>query len=185
MPIVMKSAKSIFSVSGVMLLCGSALNTFAQSGASARLKKNLPGVYLTVERIGIEPDGSPSKRIWFRLRNNTRWRIRVEASGGNPLVEAAKLYYSTLDNKENIVDSRPCHVCSYLMIGSGKDVLFTIPYAAMDRAASLRISFSYEWERDLDVASGREARHYAYYYFENLADDLSLISKAKGLRRQN
>jgi|GEM_PF-7049279 hypothetical protein len=138
-------------------------------GKSGRLKKDTPGVYLTAERVDKDSGGqNKPKRIWFRLRNNTLWGIRVEASGGNSLIEDARMFYDVLDKKENILLKRLCHVCSHTVVGTGKTILFTVPFADTDGSSFLRVNFSYEWEDLLDVASGREARHYVYFYFENL-----------------
>ena len=144
------------------------------SPESVRIDEKLPTVFLALERTGIFKDADDrieERRVWLRLRNNSRWLIKLDASGGNKSVEDAKLYYDTLDGKGNIKESRACHVCSIVGLASGKSILFSVPYEEVAEAASLRIQFSYVWEDDLGVAPAIEPRHYVYFYSKNLAEN--------------
>lgn len=144
---------------------------------SVRIDKKLPTVFLALERIDPETKtvyGRRSeRRVWFRLRNNSIWLIRIEASGGNKVfvnntLEDASLYYDTLDVKGNINAHHPCHVCSINGLASGKSVLFSVPYDEVAEANSLRIEFRYQWEDMVDVAPAFEPTHYVCFYSRDL-----------------
>ncbi len=137
----------------------------------AYIQKNRPTIYLTFERSGMVKEGlnnKKSERIWLRLNNNSRWGVRIEASGGNKALEDARLYYDMIDVKENLIVQHGCHVCSIVILGSGKSILFSVPSEDFSEESALRIKFSYAWENDLDVIAGLEPKHYVFFYSNNL-----------------
>jgi hypothetical protein len=78
------------------------------------------------------------------------------------------LFYDIVDNEQKVVEQNQCHVCSINIIGSGKSVLFGVPSDSFSKDLSLRLTFSYEWEDDLQVIGGLEPKHYLFFG----ADDL-------------
>jgi hypothetical protein len=138
---------------------------------SVRINKKLPAIFLVFEKTGVIKDASnrrQEKRTWFRLKNNSRWLIKLDASGGNKAVEDAQLYYEMLDDKGNIKVSRLCHVCSVIGLASGKSILFSVSSEEVSEASSFRIQFEYEWEDKIAVAPETEPSHYVYFYTRHL-----------------
>lgn len=134
--------------------------------AEVRIRKDQPGVYLTLERVGqvkVPKPGEGRDRVWLKLHNNTRWPIMLEMSGV-PSKEYgdAELYYDVLSGRELIIHLE-CHVCSYNSLGPGKSFVFSVPLEELGAGRALRVRFSYGWEDWDDASTGREAQHYVYF----------------------
>lgn len=134
--------------------------------AEVRIRKDKPGVYLTLERVGqvkVPEVGEGYDRIWLRFHNNTRWPVMLDMGG----VEAeeygdAELFYDVLNGDEVII-RRQCHACTHNALGSGRSLIFSVPSGNIAKGRSIRVSFSYGWEDWNDVSGGREAVHYVYF----------------------
>lgn len=144
----------------------------ASNQKSVRIDKKLPTVLLALERIDEAKKtvyGSRGdRRVSFRLRNNSIWTIKFDASGGNGPSDDASLYYDTLDIKGNLITHLPCHVCSTIGLKPGKSILFSLPYDEVMEANSFRIEFMYQWEDEVKVAPAYEPTHYVYFYSRHL-----------------
>lgn len=124
-----------------------------------------PAVYLELQDSAVENDN----QLWFRLHNNTKWSIRLEASGGDPRRDDRVLFYSILSSRDVLKEDFPCRVCSIVLLRSGRNFLFGVPKARLDNIYALRLTFSYEWEDDLDVFARKEPSHYVYFYAKDLS----------------
>jgi hypothetical protein len=136
--------------------------------------KTKPTIY--IEAVPVEllrAVRAPEGELWLRVRNNSRWGIRLEMSGGHhKKLDDARLYYDIIDRDENIVSRRMCHVCSSNILGPGKGVIFSVPKDTMSKDLSLRLLFSYEWENRLKVASGLEPLHYVLISWDDLPSNI-------------
>jgi len=163
----------------IVLICAIALGSVlattpavhSQTFSKNRINAKLPTVLIDFVRVE-EPKDSGGKRVWLRLRNNSKWIIKVNASGGES-EDTVGLYYKTLDTKDNIKDRHLCHVCSVIGIKPGKSLLFSIPYDEITAVDSLRIQFEYEWEDRIDVAPAEEPTHYVVFYPKYSLEDSS------------
>ena len=144
----------------------------AQKYSGASLDPSKPTVFLefvsrTRERITQE-EFEP-ERLWFRLHNNGRSGIRVDTSGGiDRDRHDVTLYYDIVDSDEKVLDRLSCHVCSTIILSSGKSLIFNVPADRLYKTSLLRLNFSYEWESDLGVARGVEPKHFVFFPYENL-----------------
>lgn len=166
--------KTVISIQLLLLLTLCSTLTYIAQGKiaakqirSVRIDKKLPTAFLRVERIGKAKNSDIHKaRLWFRLHNNTRWVIFVEASGEEKALGDARMYYDLLKDS-TIEKSVRCHVCSIVKIAPGKSLLFSLPREELFTASSMRIRFSYEWEES-DGFHGREPTHFVYFYLSDL-----------------
>jgi hypothetical protein len=143
---------------------------------SVRIDKKVPTIFIVLERVGTIKNVSGSgeeKRVWLRLKNNSRWLIKLDASGGDKAVEDARLYYEIVDVQRNIKVARTCHVCSIVGLASGKSILFSVPYQELAEGNSLRIQFEYEWEDGVSVAPAIEPVHFVYFYTRHLQEAIT------------
>ena len=132
-----------------------------------RVDKRFPTIYLTLEpsrKIVFKSSDESGEKVWVRLRNNSRWGIRLEASGEDRVFGNTRLFYDILSSPEKVEESFGCHVCTIIILGSGKSILFSFPKDHLSKAHALRFNFSYEWENDIDVFAGREPTHYVFLY---------------------
>lgn len=139
--------------------------------SSIRIDKKLPTIFLVFEKRGVikaDANRREEKRTWFRLKNNSRWLIKLDASGGNKAVEEAQLYYEMLDTKGNIRVSRTCHACSIIGLEPGGSILFSVSSEELAEVSAIRIQFEYEWEDKIAVAPEIEPSHYVYFYTRHL-----------------
>ena len=160
-----------------------ASNTLGQKKTVQKPVQKVPSIFISLESVEIMKDSlrrKDEKRVWLRLRNNSRWTIKVDASGGVKGQDDASLYYDILDDKDNIKQRRACHVCSIVGLARGKSILFAVPYEELEKAASLRIQFSYPWEDEVEVAPAIEPTHFVYFYIRDLEQvQLSPTSKSQ------
>ena len=125
---------------------------------NAKLDKKRPSIYVSFVRAGKAKSNSDEIReyIWLRLNNNTRWAIGLDASGENNKESDASLYYDILSEDDVVLESRRCHVCSRILLGSGKSLVFSIPKEDFAEKSYLKIRFSFDWQNEKD--SGFEAQ---------------------------
>ena len=135
----------------------------SQTLSKNRINAKLPTVFIEFVLIEKPKDVADNKNVWLRLRNNSKWIIKVDASGGET-EDTVGLYYETLDAKDNVKDRHLCHVCSVIGIKPGKSLLFSVPYDEITAVDSLRIQFQYEWEDRIEVAPAEEPTHYVVFY---------------------
>ena len=116
-----------------------------------RLDEKQPSVYLEFVRFGkLKPlyVGEPEERVFFRLRNNTRWAIWLQASGGAGGDDEAGMFYDFI--KDNVIEitprSYPCHVCSVIPLGSGKSLLFSVRQDHLVKDSRIQIHFTFAWQ---------------------------------------
>jgi len=165
-------------VVGFIVLISFNLDAFCQrrprtSSASVRIDKKRPTIFLELEQIeksDVSDAGRAIKKVRLRLTNNSKWIIKLDASGGEQSSEDASLYYDTLDENGNIKERRVCHVCSVIGLKAGKSILFDVPYDELAKAASLRVEFSYVWEDAVAVAPEAEPTHYVLFYSRKLKE---------------
>lgn len=155
----------------VVFVLGAFTGAHAQGIKSKERHKvdpNKPSVYVENDD-GQSPEKDQDKeRHWFRFHNNTKWSLRLEASAGNTGRDHKILFYSILSARDRVKEDYPCHVCSIVLMRGGTSFSFAIPRERFQNAYALRIAFSYEWEEDLDVYSGREPTHYVMFYAKDL-----------------
>lgn len=151
----------LIAISGVFIS-----NANAQKNSGA-LDKTKPTIYIEYVRVEVQ---DPSKNepgeklIWLRLKNNCKWGIRLDMSGGRDKgLKDVRLYYDIVGISEKIVEKNRCHVCSTNILRSGKSLLFALPYESLSPKLLARINFSFEWEDDLKVAAGFEPLHYVVF----------------------
>jgi len=142
---------------------------------SARIKATQPTVFLELVRIGksdTDDSDSVAHRAWFRLINNSKWLIKIDASGSAEHPHGTRLYYDTLDLKGNLIERYSCRVCSIIGIAAGKSIVFSVPHDELLAASSVRVQFAYEWEDRVSVAPSFEPSHFVYFYTSNLKPSL-------------
>ena len=147
---------------GMSFICtGSA---FGQN-RKVHIDAKLPTVF--IEFVRFEEPNSKAKLVWLRLKNNSKWRIKLDASGGSTN-DSVALYYETLDSEGGVKESRLCHVCSTIDLGPAKHLLFSVPFDEITSADSLRVRFEYEWEDRVIVAPKREPEHYVVFHGDEI-----------------
>lgn len=115
---------------------------------------------------------SPQKFLFFRITNNTRWKIWLEMSGtaGKEFGET-RLYYAIEESKTgtNISGSVSCHVCSNNPLGPGRSILFSMPASNAEKDVRMRIVYRFDWEDPLlGDSGGSTTTHSVEYYFHYL-----------------
>jgi len=147
-----------------------------RAGDDVRLSRDRPSVYLTFVRVArarpLRP-GQSGERVWLRLHNNTRWRISVPAfdvpEGYGDAVPAYEVRALPRPRGRNRGDC-PLPIrggpklASIVELGLGVSMDFSIPVEHLCRNLYIAIQFNYGWEDTDDVADGREAQHYIYFY---------------------
>ncbi len=177
----MEFNKKTFIIFGSLILFSVIfhLSIFGQESSSpdqrfVRIDKKLPTVLITFEKEVEIKDDVQRKNIRYvllRLKNNSIWTIKMDASGGNKKIEDSSLYYQIIDDKGDIISERECHVCSVIGLKSGKSMLFSIPYDEITNANAVRIEFSFAWEDRVLVAPLSEPTHFVYFYKSDLNED--------------
>jgi|ERR1043166_3793842 hypothetical protein len=138
--------------------------------AEDRIKSGLPSVYITLERTGKRKpleQGESDEGVWLRLHNNTRWPLTLAMNDVPKEYGDAALFYDVLSDGK-VVTERTCHACSSNQIRPGGSLLFSVPREDLSERGSIRVSFSYAWERAHDVFAGREPQHFVYFYSSKL-----------------
>ena len=116
-----------------------------------KLNKKKPSVYISLVRVGKPKSSSDDQSrefVWLRLNNNTRWAIGLDASGENNKESDASLYYDIVGEDDTVLESRRCHVCSRILLGSGKSLVFSIPKEDLTEKSYLELRFSFDWQND-------------------------------------
>lgn len=158
-----------------LLICAVCIPSHAQrqpkgtSPNSGRISKQLPSVYITLERHGQNSSSdnvAPEERAWLRLHNNTRWAIwfkmqalatKKDGDGG--------LFYDVENLKTNEIKiGRRCHACSIVPLSPGHSFLFSIPAADLEKDSRIRINFWWAWQDHDDVFGSREVESWVYFY---------------------
>ena len=145
-----------------------------------------PAVYLTfVRAVHIEtPDKDDEKRfLIFKITNNTRWGIWLDMSGGDDAfkkigIDSITLYYAVddVDSGKILFGSTSCHVCSTNPLPPGKSILFPVVQTRVVAGAKMRLEYSFDWDRDVNLADSSTS-HYVNYYFRSLPQ--SILSQLK------
>jgi hypothetical protein len=133
-----------------------------RSTIRVKLNKNKPSVYISLVRVGKlkSPSDAMSREfVWLRLNNNTRWAIWFDASGENDKESDASLYYDIVNKDGNTIESRRCHVCSRIPLGSGKTLVFNIPKEDFSEKSYLEIRFSFDWQNEESGAFAEEGEY--------------------------
>ena len=145
--------------------------TFASKRPPVLIDKKKPSVYITFVRfslVRIKSEGDRSL-IWLKLRNNTRWPISLEMSGGRTEdPNEASLYYQTLDKNDEVIENRGCHVCSVNNVGPNRYILFAVPSDSLPKDSRLRIRFSYGWESFENQLLDQEPEHFVSFSFSEV-----------------
>jgi hypothetical protein len=138
------------------------------------INKSKPSVYLSFEGARSGSISSLSStgqnRLLFRFHNNLPWAVRLEARDAGEASEEISLFYDLVDSEDRPVNSVICHVCSTIMLGKGKSILFSISRDKFSNSSAFRVQFSYSWENDLAVIAGLEPKHFAYFYLDRLPE---------------
>lgn len=170
--------KTIFFI---LLMALSVSSFFAQSKCrnwSEKYNKNFPSLYLTLEtraNASLTQVAKSKGLVLFRLHNNLKTGIKIETSGAEDGLGDASIYYDVLDQKGELIESHPCHVCSSTIVRGGKSLLFSIPKDEVREANSFRIDFEYLWETDEPTLLGQEPIHQVVMRFEKLKIDWSKL----------
>jgi hypothetical protein len=137
-----------------------------------------PAVYLSfVCELGIKVDGEirDPNNLFFRLTNNSRWPIWINMSDVSKKEYGDASLYFSIENKEDgaVQDgSRFCHVCSVNPIRPGGSIVFSIAKNVASRERRMRVTYSYEWERDVENLAGSNSEHSVTYYFSSLPESV-------------
>lgn len=111
-------------------------------------------------------DNESESIVWLELKNNTKWKLILKASGGISKNDRT-LYYEVLDDDFKVIESQLCHVCSTTRLLSNKTILFSIPKEYLKNANSIRISYNYEWEGSPYSSIEEEPQHFVYFKIPN------------------
>lgn len=139
-----------------------------------RIVKHMPHVFIRFEREGkMEPlySGESYERIWLRLHNNSRWKILLCSSPVPKSYGDAELEYEIerYRGSGDTPSTGSSDSCSYLMVGSRKSIVFSIPREHLAKGLAIKLSFRYEWERDPDGSFDiQEPTHWVYFYSGNV-----------------
>lgn len=160
----------IISTKGTLIIFSICSLFFTAFGQSVKKSESeLPTVYLE-----FEPNKSDSKKgsttdesqVLIRLRNRSRWGIRLETSGDDRVFGSTKLFYDILKNADTVERKLGCHVCTFTILRPGKSLVFGVPKQHLVEVYALRLKFSYEWEDVGKVFAGREPTHYVFLYLD-------------------
>lgn len=150
------------------------------------LQAKRPAVFLTFLRMQTIKSSDPSAdphNLFFKLTNNTCWSIVLHMSG----VEDARwgdagLFYVIANNETGEAQngSRYCHVCSFNPMGSGRSLVFSVPFRHADRESSLNIQYEFKWESDekIGLYESSNTFHTVAYDFSGLPE--SVLPKTPG-----
>lgn len=164
-----------------LMVVVSVSNVFSQRkyrNSFGKYNRKLPSIYLTLEKRASASMMQLAKSkglLLFRLHNNLKSGIQIEASSAEDGLGDASIYYDVLNQKGELIESHPCHVCSLIIVKGGKSVLFTIPKDEVHQENALRIDFEYLWETDEPTLLGQEPIHQVVMRFEKLKIDWSKL----------
>lgn len=164
--------KMLLFVSILLLSCSAQINAQGKGQRSntkrspVLIQKERPSIYITFVRFDSIRTESEEEvgLIWLKLRNNTRWPISLEMSGGrteNP--NEAKLFYQTLSTNDEVIENRGCHVCSINNLGPNRSILFAVPAEDLPKDSRIRIRFSYGWENFEHRLLDMEPEHFVSF----------------------
>jgi hypothetical protein len=170
-----KSVLVLLLICSLILIAPAQRRSVPRANRGGRLSQSHPSVYISFVReakIASARNGGMEQTVWLRLHNNTRWPIRLDASGIPKEYGDAELYYAVEDtNKgEALFGSTECHVCSSVSLASGQSLIFSLPREYLVKGHRIRIDFSYDWEKQNDVFAGREVEHSVFFYGSNLPE---------------
>lgn len=151
----------------ILSICGLFFTAFGQSVKKS--ESELPTVYLEFEpnRSDLKNGSTTDEnQVLIRLRNRSRWGIRLETSGDDRVFGNTKLFYDTLKNADTVERTVGCHVCTFTILRPGKSLVFGVPKQHLAKAYALRLKFSYQWEDVGKVFGGREPTHYVFLYLD-------------------
>jgi hypothetical protein len=144
------------------------ISIFAQQSKpqNIRLRKDKPSVYISFERFEkIKREEENEEFIFFRLHNNTRWKIQLQMSGGlSEKYNDVRLYYAIRNDEGNMIEGHFCRVCSINWLPSTKSLLFAISRDLLKEDRRLDIEFQYEWQAD----SAREVSNIVSFWNSDL-----------------
>jgi hypothetical protein len=166
--------KHTLLITCAFFLCFTA--TFAQRSQSTAkrilINTKRPAVFVSfIEQRSIKTEKpSPQKFLFFRITNNTRWKIWLDMSGtaGKEFGET-RLYYAIEERKTgtNISGTVSCHVCSNNPLGPGRSIIFSIPADDASLETRMRLVYRFDWDDDRDFG-GSTTTHSVEYYFHYL-----------------
>jgi len=146
----------------------------AMTGNQVRIIKSKPHVFISYEREGeIEPlyVGESEKRVWLRLHNNSKWKIMF-CSGPIPKEYGETEITHAIERYKGYGETpgtRSADSCGYLILESGKSVLFSVPREHLANGLAIKVQFRYEWEIDPDGSENLlEPKHYTYFYSSDI-----------------
>jgi hypothetical protein len=152
----------------------SSIQKAEKTNQNIRLNKNKPHVYISHEREGkIDPlyVGESGNRIWLRLHNNSKWIIMFCSSVISKEYGDAEVEYKIERYKGfgDAPETRSSDSCGYILIKSGKTLLFSIPREHLANGLAIKIQFRYQWENDEDGSDDLlEPKHFVYFYSEDI-----------------
>ncbi len=161
----------IISIFWTLLL---SIPVFSQKKSSQTilLNKNELSVYLKFKRymsISSKNAEESENLIILTLVNNTRWNIWLEMGGvSSKEYGEARLFYDVKTNKDELLKSKRCHVCSLSPLGSGNSLQFAIPLESLSENQKIQIQFRYEWQNKESWFAGDEVTNLVTFFSNNL-----------------
>jgi hypothetical protein len=155
----------------ILMLGGVCSNATAQNLSDNHRKLYVvdpkrPTVYISVEkdrRANGNIQTASQKRVFLRFNNNLRWGVRISVSPAKEGEGDARLEYDLLTTKDQVLESKGCHVCTLTIVDPGKGILFSVPVADLEGSNVIRINYSFAWESIVDTETRREPTHYVFF----------------------
>lgn len=142
--------------------------------SNVRIIKSKPHVFISYERQGkIDPlyGGESGKRVWLRFHNNSRWRVMFCSNPISKEYGETEITYEIerYEYSGETPGTRSSDTCGYLLLETGKSILFSVPLEHVTDGLAIKIQFRYDWETDPDGSDNLlEPKHYAYFYSSDI-----------------
>lgn len=141
---------------------------------NVRVIKSKPHISISYEREGkIDPlyVGESDRRVWLRFHNNSRWQVMFCSSPVSKEYGETEITYEIerYEGSGETPGTRSSDNCGYLLLDSGKSILFSIPREHLAEGLAIKVQFRYEWENDSDGSDNLlEPKHFTYFYSEDI-----------------
>ena len=153
---------------------GPSTRTTETTSNSVRIIKSKPHVFVSFEREGkIDPlyVGESHKRVWLRFHNNSRWQVMFCSSPVPKEYGETEVAYDVerYEGSGETPGTRRSDDCSYLLVESGKSILFSVPREHLTEGLAVRIPFRYKWENNSDGSDNLlEPKHFVYFHSQDI-----------------
>jgi hypothetical protein len=138
----------------LIALCFLSFNAHAQRVRPSVLKKNMPSVFVSADKVNTDN----ADDVVLKLTNNSRFKLGITFCHG-PSDFVYIIDHRFEDKNHAVRKYGGCHVGNMIRLSSGRSVRFAVDREELLNSYQLAVPFNYEWESwgELD-----EPKHFVY-----------------------